>query len=639
MKPTLLTGPLRQLLRRRVWLLVAVHLIVFTLSYESALRLRFDWTVPTSEREVFWKLLPWLLALKLLIFHRFRSLHGWWRYVTFEDLAALLRVATVSSLVIASVDHFLLEHYQVPRSILLIDWALTIILLGGLRSMGRMGREVVWPALNSQERRPALMIGADEGAEGLTRQIHNHPKLNYRVVGFLHDNPDHHGSRLGGIPFLGSPDHAVSLAVHHNVRDILVLARSLPGRRLRQLAEQCRRMHLNLKMIPAVDELLQSSYRWQVRDVDIHDLLRRGPVQLDSAAIRAMLADSTVLVTGAGGSIGSELCRQVLQCRPKRLVLVERAENSLFHVERELRECADGASIAAHVADIGDWQRIHELFRRHKPTIVFHAAAHKHVPLMENNPGEAIKNNVLGTMLLADTADKYGVERFVFISTDKAVNPTSVMGVTKHLAERYVHACSESSITRFMVVRFGNVLGSAGSVVPIFQEQIRRGGPVTVTHPDMKRFFMTIPEASQLVLQAAAMGNGGEIFVLDMGEPVKILDLARDLIRLSGYSSNDIEIEITGIRPGEKLYEELYLKDEETIATAHPKLRMAYHRPCSRTEIVDALRGLATLVDAPDDVIREKLCELAPDYQPGLTVGVQAAETMREPVGGLALES
>ncbi len=377
-------------------------------------------------------------------------------------------------------------------------------------------------------------------------------------------------------------------------KELLVISGSLTGKQLRRLMESCALVNVALKVIPAMEDLLAGDYSFQIRDVDIDDLLRREPVELSSDAIGVLLANRTILVTGAGGSIGSEICRQVLRFRPSRLVLVERAENNLFLIDQELRRLKAETELVPCIADITDTHRIGQILAAHKPAVVFHAAAHKHVPMMEENPGEAIKNNVLGTKQLVELADRHGVQEFVMISTDKAVNPTSVMGVSKQIAERYVHAFSEVASTKFVVVRFGNVLASAGSVVPIFQDQIRRGGPITVTHPDIERYFMTIPEASQLVLQAAAMGKGGEIFVLDMGESVRIVDLAQDLVRLSGLDPEDVEIVFTGLRPGEKLYEELYFDDEEMLPTPHPKLFVAYHRPYHLPEVNRLIEAAAS---------------------------------------------
>jgi FlaA1/EpsC-like NDP-sugar epimerase len=388
----------------------------------------------------------------------------------------------------------------------------------------------------------------------------------------------------------------------------------LSGKQLRQLLDDCEKVAINVRVIPSFGELMDNRFNFQVRDPDIGDLLQRDPVQLNNDKIESLLEGRTVMVTGAGGSIGSEICRQVLAFNPAKLLLVERNENALFLVERELQEVTAETQLVPSIADILDRERLGVVFSEHRPDIVFHAAAHKHVPMMEHNPGEAIKNNILGTRMVAELADAYNAREFVMISTDKAVNPTSVMGSSKHLAERFVHTFSEGSNTKFVVVRFGNVLGSNGSVVPIFSEQIRRGGPITVTHPDIERYFMTIPEASQLVLQAAAMGDGGEIFVLDMGESVKIVDLARDMIRLSGLQPDDIEIVFTGLRPGEKLYEELYFDNEEMLPTPHPKVFVAYHRPFEIDEVRASIDSLAAIMHGSAEEVRAELKRFIPEY-------------------------
>jgi FlaA1/EpsC-like NDP-sugar epimerase len=371
-----------------------------------------------------------------------------------------------------------------------------------------------------------------------------------------------------------------------------------------------------LKIIPPVEDLFDGDHRIPIRDIEINDLLRRDPVQLNTGIIRDLLEGRVVMVTGAGGSIGSEICRQVMNFNPKAMILVGNGENPIFHIERELHAAYPASVFHCRIGSVNDFARMRQIFQEFKPEVIFHAAAHKHVPMMELNVGEAIKNNVLGTKCLVDLADEFGTRNFVFISTDKAVHPSSVMGTTKHISERYVYATSQESATRFTVVRFGNVLGSNGSVVPIFQEQIRSGGPITVTDPRMTRFFMTIPEASQLVLQAAAMGEGGEIFVLEMGESVRIVDLAKDLLRLSGLPEHAIEVTFTGVRPGEKLFEELYFEDEETLATKHPKLRAAYHRPYSLAEVQKAIAELQTLLHESPDKLRKKLMEIVPEYTP-----------------------
>ncbi|NLY01915.1 MAG: polysaccharide biosynthesis protein [Rhodopirellula sp.] len=612
---TALRKMFRKSLPKRVYILWALHLVVLSFAYVLAFGLQFDFAVPESMAALMWSTLVWVLPLKVAVFYRLGSFHSWWRYVSFADLAAILQASALATVAVAAIDHFVISGEQIPRAVLLLDFGLTLLLLGGIRCAVRLLREEFWPALTAKSRRPALVIGAEQGGESLVRQIHSQPGLNYRIVGFLDENAEHRGSRIGRIPFLGTPDDAARLADERGIRDILVIAGALPGARMRGLVEQCRAAEINLRVVPPIDRFLNGSYQLHIRDVKIDDLLHRDPVQLDRQFVGEMIRGRRVMVTGAGGSIGSEICRQVLSCQPEQLVLVDHGENSLFYLKRELDKLVDHHLLAPCIGDIGDVERMRSIFEHHRPHIVFHAAAHKHVPMMEDNPGEAVKNNVFGTQRLADLAGEFGVERFVLISTDKAVNPTSVMGATKQIAERYVHALSEFSGTRYIVVRFGNVLGSAGSVVPIFREQIRGGGPVTVTHPKMERFFMTIPEASQLVLQAAAMGKGGEIFVLEMGQPVKIVDLARDMIRLSGAAPGEIEIQFSGMRPGEKLYEELYFDTERLLPTAHPKLRAAEHRPISLMELRESLLKLEFVVDQPADVVRETLGRVVPEYR------------------------
>jgi FlaA1/EpsC-like NDP-sugar epimerase len=555
------------------------------------------------------------MIIKMAVFYSGGHCHRSWHYVSLSDLAALLRSATFASLIIAALDKLMVQDFHISRIALPLDWALTILVLGGLRAMIRLSREEFRPRVFGKGYRKALIVGANQSGETLARHLMANPRLQYSVAGFVDADAARYGSTVGGIPVLGLPEHALPIATALGIEDILVISGVLPGSKLRELMEGCAAAGVTLKVIPPIEELISSgSYSLQLRDVDINDLLRREPVQLSTEAISSLIAGRTVLVTGAGGSIGSEICRQVLKFRPKTLILVERAENSLFLIDQELRPFRSEVSIQPCIADINDVERIEQIFASWRPEVVFHAAAHKHVPMMEYNPGEAIKNNVQGTKVLAELADEYAVQEFVMISTDKAVNPTSVMGVSKQLAERFIHAFSEIATTKFVVVRFGNVLASNGSVVPIFQEQIRRGGPITVTHPEIERFFMTIPEASQLVLQAAAMGRGGEIFVLDMGQPVRIVDLAKDLIRLSGLQPEDIEIVFTGLRPGEKLYEELYFEDEEMQPTPHPKLFVAYHRPYALDDVRQAIGELAQMVHEQPDAIRAKIKEIVPEY-------------------------
>ncbi|HEX3999262.1 MAG TPA: nucleoside-diphosphate sugar epimerase/dehydratase [Pirellulales bacterium] len=601
---------------RRAILVVGVHLIAFLAAYLLAFALRFDFRFDTQEVITFWFTVPGVLMIKALVFYLTGQYRLSWRSVTFSDLASLIKAATLSLLAIF-VLYFLIEPTRtLGRAIPLIDWANTILILGGLRAFHRMSREEFRFFYRPSGARKALIVGANQSGHNLARHLYTADPQKYLALGFLDHDLKRLGSLHAGLPVLGRPEEAPKIAVRLNAQEVLVISGTLTGKELRRLMENCAQVGVTLKVIPGMEDLVSGDYAGQIRDVDINDLLRREPVQLSGEAIATLLEGRTLLVTGAGGSIGSEICRQVLRFHPQRLVLVERAENNLFLIEQELRRSKTATELFACIADVTDGPRIDQIFGTHQPAIVFHAAAHKHVPMMESNAGEAIKNNVLGTKQLAELADHHGVQEFVMISTDKAVNPTSVMGASKQIAERFVHAFSEVATTKFVVVRFGNVLASAGSVVPIFQEQIRRGGPITVTHPEIERFFMTIPEASQLVLQAAVMGNGGEIFVLDMGESVRIVDLAQDLIRLSGLEPEDVEIVFTGLRPGEKLYEELYFNDEEMLPTPHPKLFVAYHRPYHMDEVNRLIDALAEVVHEPTEVVCRRLQELVPEYVP-----------------------
>ncbi|MFO0916756.1 MAG: nucleoside-diphosphate sugar epimerase/dehydratase [Planctomycetaceae bacterium] len=597
----------------RIGTMAAVHAVLFVFIFATAFSMRFDFTIPSYQLELFWRNLPWILAVKMGVFYATGLFHGWWRHATMSDLASLLKASAISLISVVMIDHFLVDAH-VPRSIPILDFTLTILGLGALKASWRLVREMYWLTIGHTGGRSALLIGADSSAGLLAHQMRSLPQAQYRIRGLLDWDSSKIGTRLGCFRVLGSPDNVGMIARKHGVSDVFVIAGSLSGKRLRTLMDDCARSELSLKIIPPAEELFHGTDRIPTRDIEINDLLRRDPVQLDSDSIATLLRGRTVLVTGAGGSIGSEICRQVLKFEPKVLVLVGKGENRIFFIERELQGLRTTTRLVPKIADITDQRRMRRIFQEYRPEIVFHAAAHKHVPLMEANIGEAIKNNVCGTKCIADLAHEFQVNSFVLISSDKAVNPANVMGATKNLAERYVMALAEESKTRFIATRFGNVLGSAGSVVPLFQEQIRRGGPITITDHRMTRYFMTIPEASQLVLQAAALGRGRQIFVLDMGEPVRIVDLALDMIRLSGLPEDAIEIVCTGIRPGEKLYEELYFDDEETAPTSHKKLRVAYHRGEDLTEIQAVVQELLQLADGQEDLLLRRLHEIVPEY-------------------------
>jgi FlaA1/EpsC-like NDP-sugar epimerase len=607
---------------------VGIHLALWTMALVLAVVLRFEFDVPRR----YGTILPQLLALSLLvrtIIHwRAGLFHGLWRYSGSRDLRSLIAAATLSSASYASVWAFM-QPDTFPRSIFVLDWAFSILIVGGLRFGIRTLREVTLQnaAPASDRPRPKLLvIGAGDAGEMLMREIVRTHRQRYEPVGFLDDNATKHGEQIHGVPVLGPLSRVTDITKTHHIGEIIIAIPSLSGREMRRVVDLCAPTGARIKTLPGMDKLIDGSVTVsQLSEVNIDDLLRRDPVVLDTAEIGEFLRGRTVMVTGAGGSIGSELCRQILRFKPRRLVLVEQAENSLFQIDRVLRAdledvrigAGSGVAVVPLIADICDSKRIDAIFASERPNVVFHAAAHKHVPLMESNFGEAIKNNVFGTRKLADAAVRYGVEKFVMVSTDKAVNPTSIMGVSKRVAEIYVQSLSNTARTQFVTVRFGNVLGSAGSVVPVFREQIAAGGPVKVTHPEMKRYFMTIPEACQLVMQAGSMGRGGEIFVLDMGEPVKIVDLARDLIRLSGLDPDrDIEIQFTGMRPGEKLFEEIAVDEENAAKTKHPQIYVGKFRPHEMQRVERALVELHRIAESGDRAaLVRSLQHLVPEYQ------------------------
>ena len=621
-------------------LVVLVHLLLWMFALGLALALRFEFEVPASYRQILPPLLALSLATRTVVHWRLGLFHGLWRYSGSRDLRSLIQAATLSSVLYAAAWAFFQPH-TFPRSIFVLDWAFSILIVGGLRFGIRTIREVtIQNALPKSDgpRRRILVIGAGDAAESLMREIVRIYGRRYEPVGLLDDNPRKHGEHIHGVPVLGPIAKVTEIAEKERVDEIILAIPSMPGPKMRALVELCRPTRAQLRTVPGVDNLIDGKVTLsQLSDVNIEDLLRREPVSLDTEALGQSLTERVVLVTGAGGSIGSELCRQVCRFRPARLVLVEQAENALFQIDRALRAEHPDVTVVPYVADICDSKRLEEIFASERPHAVFHAAAHKHVPLMEANPGEAIKNNVFGTRKLADLSDRFGVDRFVMVSTDKAVNPTSIMGVSKRVAEIYVQSLSQRSRTHYVTVRFGNVLGSAGSVVPIFREQIARGGPVTVTHPEMKRYFMTIPEACQLVMQAGVMGKGGEIFVLDMGEPVKIVDLARDLIRLSGLEPDvDVSIEFTGIRPGEKLFEELAVDEESVDKTKHPKIYVGRFRPHVLEDVERGLSALHAAAHGGDPArIKRTFKAIVPEYLGCNDVAIEDASPESEPEGGL----
>jgi len=498
----------------------------------------------------------------------------------------ILKANLLGSFTFLALYEIVLEQFApIPRSVFVIDGLLCFLMVSGTRVMARILMEELCSLLKhtGPGSETVLIVGAGAAGQTIAREIRQNPKLNISVLGYLDNDPMRHGQKFQGHPVLGSVSDLENVCSCRCVNLVIVAQPALCRKELKSLVRTCSRLKVRSKILPSVGEIIKDEVSIRhVRDVQLEDLLGRQPVRLDLDEIRSYLKGKNVLITGAGGSIGSEICRQIVNFAPAHMVILDNAETPLFHIDMELRSKAGNVHITPTLSDIRDRAKIRQVFAQHKPDVVFHAAAYKHVPMLEHHPAEAFINNVLGTRNLADTAHTFGVERFVMISSDKAVNPANIMGATKRAAEMYVQHLSRKSSTNFITVRFGNVLGSNGSVIPIFRDQIEKGGPVTVTHAEVTRYFMTIPEATQLVLQAGSMGKGGEIFLLDMGEPVRILDLAEEMIRLSGLQPyEDIDICFTGLRPGEKLYEELLLSGEDFIRTAHEKINISKSVPCN----------------------------------------------------------
>jgi len=585
------------ILRYRIALLMVIHAGLFIGIYWCAFLMRFTLDVRQVYIDLYWQGLIAVITIKIGVFMWLRSFHGWWRHVSFSDFISLLRSAFVATIVIAAADYFFL-HKQIPRIVLLNDLVMTIVVIGGLRSVWRVWDERIVPLDSSRVKERALLIGSVFETARLAHLINSQHQLGIRILGLVATNKSGLGKRFSDLRVVGKLDGSV------------------PAKQLRSLLDKASDDGFKVKILPKLSDQLRGMDKLPIREVAFDDLLRRDPAKLDIGSIARIVKGKTVLITGAGGSIGSELCRQIARFAPANMVLLGRGENRIYHIERELKEQTDLIKFIPRIANITDEPRMAEIFESLRPDLVFHAAAHKHVPLVEHNVGESIINNVKGSKIVADLADRFGVERFVLVSTDKAVNPTSMMGCTKQMAERYCQSLAQTSKTKFISTRFGNVLGSAGSVVPLFQEQIRKGGPVTVTDPRMTRYFMTIPEASQLVIQAAAMGDGGEIFVLEMGEPVRIVDLAKDLIRLAGHPQGSIDIVFSGVRPGEKLYEELYYENEESTPTKHDQILSSHSRVFSMEAVQDQVKRLIDAAYAPQEKIRALMKEIVPEYAP-----------------------
>jgi FlaA1/EpsC-like NDP-sugar epimerase len=608
---------------RLVVLMAFVYAGILAASLFLSYELRFDFIVPQAYQQERLLLFGPVIAIQLLALVAFRQLGSMMRYFSIPDLLRVVAAIGISCLLIYVVWWLTRGVYAPPRGIVLSDLILSLAGICGVR----LALRIYWERVSSTRKHPGVraeriaIMGAGDVGASLGREFLNMPSRGIRPVAFFDDDESKHGMLVHGLPVVGGPEKIATAREEFQYDKVVIAMPSATDRRIQEVIRLITSFGLKVETVPSMEDLSTGRVKvTRLRPVEVEDLLGRAPVDLDSAAIRELLEDKVVLVTGAGGSIGSELCRQVAQHNPQRLLMVDRSEINLFEIERDLGERGLGARALPLIADILDEPRMEAILRHYRPQVIFHAAAHKHVFMMERQPGEAVKNNAIGTRLLGQMASAHGVETFVLISTDKAINPTSVMGATKRLAEIHLQSLQRrtGNRTKFVAVRFGNVLGSSGSVIPIFRRQIANGGPVTVTHPDVVRYFMTIPEAVGLVLQSTVLGMEGEILVLDMGRPVKILDLAKQMIELSGLKpGDDIEIKFTGLKPGEKLFEELRYSSEDHSVSAHPWVnRLASQNGVGGVSEQSVRELESRLAEMDASEIKTVLQKLVPEYTP-----------------------
>lgn len=613
-----------QLKNPKLYLMIFSDVLLFILAHVAAYLFRFEFSLNQTSIHQIQAVLLWLIPLKLVVFYFFGLYRGMWRYTSISDLWNLAQASLLSMLLGMAVTLYWYRFVGFSRSVFLMDGVLTFLFTGGFRIIIRsyytrqVGiRSIFSHVVKKQGQKRVVIIGAGDAGEKVLREIQEDPGMKFAPVGFFDDDTAKRGRTIHGVPVVGS----VSDIQRYQDRfdEIIIAVPSATGDQMRRIVDLCEKTGTRVRTVPGIGELIEGKVSVKtIRDVTLGDLLGREEVCLDERKIREYLKDKRIMVTGAGGSIGSELVRQVCRYQPEALALLDFSEFNLFRVEMECRQQFGFIAVSSYLTDMRRKKIMDQVMKEFRPDVIFHAAAYKHVPIQENYSWEAVRNNVLGTRNMVELAREHKVQRFVLVSTDKAVRPTNVMGATKRVAELLTICLNGNSSTHFMAVRFGNVIGSSGSALPLFQEQIARGGPVTVTHPEMTRFFMSIPEAAQLILQAGSMGEGGEIFILDMGKPIKILDMVHDLIRLSGFEpERDIPIQFIGVRPGEKLYEELITEGEGIVATNHDKILVlrgnSYNLRVLNTQI-DELIDIATSFDAT--AIKEKLQEIVPEYTP-----------------------
>jgi FlaA1/EpsC-like NDP-sugar epimerase/lipopolysaccharide/colanic/teichoic acid biosynthesis glycosyltransferase len=597
--------------------LMPLDIILVITAYFFSYLLRFEWSVPADGYIIFLTSLPFVLFFRIVTFYYFGIYKNLWKYVGFRELISIISASTVSSILIITAI-FLVGIVGHSRSIFLIDWILCISLVGGSRMFIRFFNENV--NVEQKPRKNVLIIGAGDVGELLLRMLGTNGRHKFTVVGFIDDDEAKHGKTIHGIKVLGGCENIPELSTIFRIDEVLIAVAQLSAEAMKSIIRYCKAAGVRHRIVSAVNDLLNGSVHLsKFRKVEITDLFGRQPVELDLSAIKASLHGKRILITGAGGSIGSELCRQIADNHPKCIILVDKNENYLHEIRCELDSQFESLQNLPHLCNITNEAKLRTIFEKHHPEIIFHAAAHKHVPLSEENPEEAMWNNVYGTKMLADLSDEFGVKEFLMVSTDKAVNPTSMMGVTKRIAELYIQTRSKRSRTKFVTVRFGNVLNSNGSVIPIFIKQIEKGGPVTITHPKVERYFMSISEAVQLILQAVTMGKNSEIFILDMGKSIPIMEIAIELISQAGYKPfEDIPIKFIGLRPGEKLYEELVGQNEKTIPTSHSDIKVLKSTHSENLEMIE--KKLDELINFDFSSNREKLVRMiqgiVPEYAP-----------------------
>ncbi len=591
---------------------VAIDILLVLAIYITVFFVRFEWSIPTVHFKQFWFFLPILPLVRIATNYFMGLYYHLWKYFGMREMLSVVYSTTIGSVVFILIV-YLTNNASFPRSIFIFEWSLMLIAFWTVRSSRRFSREIINVSTRSKQR--VLIVGAGNAGQSLVVEMLRYPENIYMPIGFIDDDPQKYKAKISGVKVFGNRNSIPSVVKDWEVDIIIISIPSAKANVIREILEICNKTEAEIKIIPSMQEIIAGDVKVShIREIQIEDLLGRKQIVIDTTEVEYLVRDKIIVITGAGGSIGSELCCQLIKFKPGKMLLLGHGENSIFKISNKLTEMKTEVELIRIIADIKDKNIIEKIFSEYKPEIVFHTAAHKHVPLMEENICEAILNNVYGTKVLVEMADKYGVEKFINISTDKAVNPISIMGTTKRLAELVVKYFNKFSGTSFITVRFGNVIGSRGSVIPIFQEQIKKGGPVFVTDKEMTRYFMTIPEAVLLVMQASAIGTGSEIFVLDMGEPIKITDLALNMIKLSGYSEKEIPVIFTGIRNGEKVHEELFMETENISHTKHDKILVSYLEINSETLIQEINELIEHSRNFDFEHIEKVVVKLIPTY-------------------------